>query len=98
MLSLLTDITKNIENHKKVLVFPFPTPGSRKYRYIPIANDNFHISFTNEVYNEIQPSLKQSIIMNKFNFSHSSLKTLVLQVPLIIRMSNGPLKQKEVTV
>lgn len=55
------------------------------------------MSYGLSVYNETQLSLKQSVIMNKFNFSHSSPETPALPVPLIIRVSNDPLKQKGVT-
>lgn len=55
------------------------------------------MSYGLSVYKETQLSLKQSIIMNKFNFSHSSPETPALPAPLIIRVSNDPLKQKGVT-
>ena len=55
------------------------------------------MSYGLSVYNAIQISLKQSITMTKFNFSHSCPETPALLVPLIIRVSNDPLKQKGVT-
>lgn len=56
------------------------------------------MSYGLSVYNETQLSLKESIIMNQFNFSNSSPETQALPVPLIIRVSNDALKQKGVTV
>lgn len=98
-LSLLENITKSTVTHEKGLVFPVPTLGCRKHRYIPVAKQYFHISFTNElcrlsVCNENQLSLEQSIIMNKLNFSYFCLETPALPLQLIIRLSNDPLKQK----